>query len=126
MQVVTVRGQLISEWVKRPHHVYVGRRVYLRAGRNAGHAWLQSALANPFRLGDVPNPLEAYEEWLREGIERRDPDIMAAMNGLTPASVLGCWCCNVETPRTIANGAECHAEVIATIWDEIRKAVSRG
>lgn len=120
MRVVSVRGLIPSTWLNLPNHVYVGRRQFLRT--KAGQTWPESPLHNPFKLSemDATTALIKFEDRLRSWIEMGIPSILKALDDLTNESVLGCWCIETDKPRLAEEGAECHAEIIARVWMELK------
>lgn len=83
-------------------------------GRSRKHGG-PSPLANRWRVDVQPGEtrasaarriLGAYRRWLWERIEARDPNVLGALDSLTPNSWVGCTCWP----------AHCHAEVIVRAW----------
>lgn len=82
----------LSEWMKNPEHVYIGRRgaVFLNInGAKQRFPEKSSEWANPFTVkkhGD--RCLELYEEWLIDKLEKDGTDELKKLKN----KVLGCWC----------------------------------
>ena len=82
----------LSEWMKNPEHVYIGRRgaVFLNInGVKRRFPEKSSEWANPFTVkkhGD--RCLELYEDWLRAKLEKDGIDELKKLKD----KVLGCWC----------------------------------
>jgi hypothetical protein len=89
MQIVNKRNHTPT-----PSDVYVGR---------------PSPLGNPFVIGKHGNRdrvVELYGRWLHSRIKEHDPEVTQALEALTDASTLVCWC----APN------RCHAEMIQRAW----------
>ena len=82
----------LSEWMKNPEHVYIGRvgAVFLDInGAKRRFPEKSSEWANPFtvkKYGD--RCLELYEAWLRDKLEKDGIDELKKLKN----KVLGCWC----------------------------------
>ena len=84
---------------------YVGRACY---------GYPESPLHNPFRVGTVPDAIEAYRTYLRARVEARDPGIIQELKRLKVLAETGeltllCWC----RPKQ-----PCHARVIAEFLEQ--------
>ena len=84
---------------------YVGRACY---------GYPESPLHNPFRVGTVPDAIEAYRTYLRARVEARDPGIIQELKRLKALAETGeltllCWC----RPKQ-----PCHARVIAEFLEQ--------
>lgn len=110
MRVMKVRFGKRAAAEKVPGFVYCAR---------AYGGFDESPLHNPFKLGrdgTLPEVLQKFDTHLRIAAGHNG-EIKAALEALTPDSVLGCWCINKgvagRTPWT------CHCDVIATLWYEL-------
>ncbi|MBE2200429.1 MAG: DUF4326 domain-containing protein [Anaerolinea sp.] len=96
--------------------MYVGRR-------NAHYGLVQSPLANPFAARETTNakkaddPIASYRRWLWQKMLQRDPEVVEALESISPTMALVCWC----------NPKPCHAEVIAEAsrWWQRSQSVSK-
>lgn len=61
----------------------------------------------------VAESIECSRRDLWHALERRDAEILAALDQLHPDSILGCWC--VSTPHA-EKCDSCHCGVIARAW----------
>ncbi len=106
MKIINVRGMKPNA----PGVIYCGRRTH--------NGWCQSVLHNPFIQGKDSTREEIiakYRDYLRQRIKAGDAAILAALDALTPDSVLGCWC----KPEA------CHCDVIVEVWKERNEGLGR-
>jgi hypothetical protein len=92
---VAVLDENFEDWV------YVGRE-------NKHYGLKESPLANPYRVGSDgrEKSIQQFKAYLWWKIQKRNPEVMGALQNLNQDSVLVCWC----APKP------CHAEVIARAW----------
>src|SRR3954467_7814548 len=65
-------------------------------------------LGNPYTKQDHgADAVRLYEIDLRQRIEDRDPEVLAALNAITPEHHLGCSC----------KPAPCHGDVVLAEWE---------
>ena len=88
------------------HWTYVGRQ-------NKHYGLPESPLANPYRESQYgrEEAIATYRKYLWWKIQRRNPEVMIALQKLDEDSALVCWC----APKP------CHAEVIAKAWAYCKK-----
>lgn len=81
-------------------------------GRSLPAPWVYigrgTPLGNPFTAVEHgPDTLVLYRQHLTAAIERHDPEVLAALNAISPAHSLVCSC----VPRP------CHGDVVVEAWE---------
>ena len=114
-----------------PNAIYVGRKMFTytpRRGLVLPFALLSqirygSVLANPFRVGETPDPIGAFATLLEQRISRQNPLICTELLRITRLAergdvTLACWCANAPRAWYADPGQHrdgCHADVIAGV-----------
>jgi hypothetical protein len=92
---VAVLDENFEDWT------YVGRE-------NKHYGLKESPLANIYHVDQYgrAGAIRKYRQWLWWKMQKRDPEVLGALQKLTEDSVLVCWC----APKP------CHAEIIVKAW----------
>lgn len=124
--VISVRGKSPDEWLAKPGHIYVGRRIFLRSGKAAGQLWAPSLFANSFTLPPMAGRdqrlrvINDYIDWLTEPRDHQER-IFRELHTLRGCE-LGCWCgswIHLQPTKLL-----CHGVVLAILADHWRKGNS--